>query len=82
VLREEELEQSAFENVVEYIARNPERANLVPPDGYRKYKYTGCLVPGYPDLSLWQNDYWDVFWRMYSRLQENGLVRVYSDQHP
>ena len=40
VLSEEDCERSAFEAVVEYIARNPERANLVKPDGYRDYPYT------------------------------------------
>jgi hypothetical protein len=67
---------SAFEAVAEYIARNPERAGLVPVDGYRQYAYTGCLVPGYPDLSPWQDDYWTRFWKLYSRLSEHGLSVV------
>jgi len=79
VLREEERERSAFEDVVEYIARNPERAQLVPTDRYQDYKYTGCLVPGYPDLSPWQNGYWELFWRIYARLREKGLVRTCAD---
>jgi len=82
VLREEERERSAFENVVEYIARNPERAGLVPPDKFREYKYTGCLVPGYPDLNPWQNDYWVLFWRIYANLRENGLVRAHPSEPP
>src|SRR5438552_4847054 len=65
VLREEERERDAFETVVEYIARNPERTGLVKPDGYREYPYTGCLAPGYPELRLWQDDFWDRFWRIY-----------------
>ncbi len=76
VLREEERERLAFENVVEYIARNPERAELTPTDSFREYKYTGCLVPGYPDLSLWQEHYWELFWRIYARLRDQGLVRT------
>lgn len=82
VLKEEERVRSVFEEVVEYIARNPERAQLVPLDGYREYQYMGCLVPGYPDLSFWQHDYWDLFWRLYARLRENGLVRAYKDATP
>jgi hypothetical protein len=82
VLREEERQQSAFEAVVEYIARNPERAGLVPTDGFREYGYTGCLAPGYPDLSPWQNGYWELFWRIYARLRKDGLVRAYGDAHP
>ena len=75
MLRDEEREHDAFESVAEYIARNPERANLVPPDGYRGYKYTGCLIPGYPELVLWLDDYWDRFWKTYSYLRNNGLIR-------
>jgi putative transposase len=76
VLRAEDRECSAFEEVVEYIARNPERAGLVPLDGYRQYEFSGCLVPGYPNLSPWQDDYWDLFWRIHSRLRDEGLVRA------
>ncbi len=58
VLRDEELQRSAFQDVIEYIARNPERAGLVPLDGFQQYKFTGCLAPGYPDLNLWQDGFW------------------------
>lgn len=73
VLREEQREREAFEEVVKYIARNPERAGIVPRNAFREYKYTGCLMPGYPELSPWQTDYWQRFWRIYSYLQTNGL---------
>jgi hypothetical protein len=76
VLREEERERTAFENVVEYIARNPERAGLVKENCFHEYPYTDCLVPGYPELNLWQEDFWDRFWRIYSYLQENGLMQI------
>jgi REP element-mobilizing transposase RayT len=76
VLREEERERAAFETVVEYIARNPERAGLVKADGYRGYPYSGCPVPGYPELALWQDDYWVRFWRVYSYLGANGLLQL------
>ena len=75
VLRDEERLEESFGSLVEYIARNPERKQLVPVDGYRDYPYTGCLVPGYPELTLWQSDYWTRFWRTYSYLRQNGLLR-------
>lgn len=82
VLCEEERASSAFEQVVEYIARNPERAGLVPVDGFRDYKFTGCLMPGYPDLTPWQENFWDLFWRIYARLRAEGLVRdVRREKH-
>jgi hypothetical protein len=76
VMREDERGRDAFETVVECIARNPERAGLVKLDGYQEYPYTGCLVPGYPELGPWQPDYWDRFWRIYAFLGEHGLMRV------
>jgi putative transposase len=74
VLRDEERAQEAFENVVEYIARNPERADLVKADCFREYPFTGCLVPGYPELRPWQSDYWERFWRTYGYLRTHGLT--------
>ena len=76
VLREEQLERGAFENVVEYIARNPERARLIPFDRFRDYPYTQCMIPGYPELSLWQPDFWPRYWRVVSYLRTNGLLRL------
>jgi len=78
-LRDDERMESAFVEVVEYIARNPERKGLVPLDGYRDYKYTGCLIPGYPELELWQPDFWTRFWRTYSFLRKHGLFRRYDE---
>lgn len=79
VLRDDERQMTALPNVVEYIARNPERKGLVPPDGFRDYPYTGCLVPGYPDLKPFQSGFWDLFNRIYSKLRRQGLVRMPSD---
>ena len=74
VLTEEERERSAFENAAEYIARNPERAGLVKQDGFRDYRYTDCLLPGYPELHWLQADYWERFWRTYAYLAKNRSV--------
>jgi putative transposase len=79
VLSDEERLQDAFETVVDYIACNPERAELVKSGCHRDYPYSDCLVPGYPELHLWQYDYWERFWRTYAYLREHGLVRVKDD---
>jgi putative transposase len=79
VLRDDDRKPAAFDAVAEYIARNPERAGLVPVDEFRGYPYSGCLVPGYPDLSPWQTDYWTLFWKLYSRLCAHGLSVVDID---
>ena len=78
VLREDERQEQAFENLVEYIARNPERKGLVPIDQFKAYKYSGSLMPGYPELDFRQANYWQRFWRCYSYLGKNGLFRPYA----
>jgi putative transposase len=80
VLRENELQEDAFVAIVEYIARNPERKQLVGVDEYRNYPYTSCLMPGYPELTLWAPDFWERFWRTCSFLRTHGLFRAYDEQ--
>ena len=75
VLRDEELQPAALQAVVEYIARNPERKQLVPVDGFQAYEFSGCLVPGYPDLNPLHPGYWDLLDRICSKLRKEGLVR-------
>lgn len=80
VLRENEKRESDFHGLVEYIARNPERAGLVTTDGYQNYPYTNCLIPGYPELTIWQSDFWPRFWRSYSFLCKNGHFRSRDEE--
>lgn len=82
VLQDNERLEVSVESLVEYIARNPERKQLIPVDGFRDYKYTGNLIPGYPELTLWQSDYWPRFWRAYSFLRKNGTFRPFADEEP
>lgn len=74
VLKDEERRD--FQNVCEYIARNPERASLVKKDDFASYKFTGCLVPGYPDLKPFERNYWDEFDKIVSYLRKDGLMRT------
>jgi hypothetical protein len=76
VLQDDERQESDFETIAEYIARNPERRKLVPQDEFAQYKFTGCLVPGYPELKPSDKDYWERFWRIYSHLIKNGLIHM------
>ena len=76
VLKDDERTEAAFHATCEYIARNPERAELVEIDKYAQYKYAGCIVPGYPELKPFADDFWTRFGRAYSYLRKNGLLRV------
>ncbi|MEO0414609.1 MAG: hypothetical protein AAF226_06625 [Verrucomicrobiota bacterium] len=67
VLRSDETKSlSAFQSVAGYILENPVRADLVV--HYSEWEYLGCLIPGYPDISPSQPDFWDKFWKIYYRL--------------
>ena len=74
VLHEDERQEQAFVAACEYIARNPERTGLVGFEEFAKYPFTGCLVPGYPELKPFEADYWIRFNRVVSWLRKNGLV--------
>ena len=76
VLRNDERSESALMDLCEYIARNPERKGLVPVDDYAKYPFCSCLIPGYPELSVFQADFWDRYWRIVSWSKREGLMRL------
>lgn len=73
VLKEDERQEKAFMEVCEYIARNPERSGLVGVDEYQKYPFTSCLVPGYPELTPFADDFWTRFDRTVSHLRRSGI---------
>ncbi len=75
VLREEEIQRDAFEEICDYIARNPERKKLVTQEAFRSYPFTGCLVPGAPELHFGDDGYWDSFWRITSASRKSGLIK-------
>lgn len=80
VLQDDERQEKAFMDVCEYIARNPERSGLVATDGYQVYPYTGCLVPGYPELKPFASDFWMRFDRIVSYLcKASSGIRENSD---
>ena len=72
VLREAEREQGAFAALAYYITENPVRAGLCAQAG--DWPWSGCIVPGYPDLTLHDEEYWPRFWRIHASLAERPLV--------
>jgi REP element-mobilizing transposase RayT len=76
VLKDEELERDAIESLVEYIARNPERKGLVGEDEFAVYPYTGCLLPGYQQIRLFEPHSWDRVWRTLAFLRRTECFRI------
>ncbi|HTX64273.1 MAG TPA: hypothetical protein VMD31_00740 [Opitutaceae bacterium] len=70
VLRDSERKRSAFASICAYVAANPVRAGLVTDPG--AWPFTGCVVPGYPNLRPLAADYWGKFWRIHNA--STGLV--------
>lgn len=62
VLRPQEADRYAFQSLAHYITQNPVRAGLVA--AAPQWPYTGSVVPGYPELALWAEDYWERYWRI------------------
>ncbi len=75
VLKEEERLADQFRTICKYVATNPERAGLVKAGGYADYKFSGCLVPGYPQLRPFEPNFWDEYDRVVSYLRKEGLFR-------
>ena len=63
VLRASERRRHAFAATCAYIAANPVRAGLAAHAD--EWPFTGCIVPGFPDLKPLSPDFEPRFWRLY-----------------
>jgi REP element-mobilizing transposase RayT len=66
VLTEKENERGAFEAICFYIAENPVRADLSKQAS--EYPFCGSIVPGYPNLRIYDAEFWELFWKLCHRL--------------
>jgi putative transposase len=69
VLRENERERGAFTLIVNYIIENPTRAGRA--GSATEWPYIGCMVPGFPVLDPRDETFWDVFWKIHSKLTDS-----------
>lgn len=63
VLRERDRTRGALSAACFYILDNPRRKGLVADP--RDWPYLGAIVPGYPFLHPFSEDFWPLFWRLY-----------------
>jgi REP element-mobilizing transposase RayT len=70
VLRDEERKRGAFAATCAYVAENPVRAGLATKT--TEWPFTGCVVPGYPKLHPFLEDFWEKFWRMQTAALSRG----------
>jgi putative transposase len=81
VLKDEEIERNAIEEVAEYIARNPERKGILSIDAFASYGYTGCLLPGAPLIKLFGDDRWEEVWQTLAFLKRTECYRVIDPKY-
>jgi REP element-mobilizing transposase RayT len=68
VLRETQRKRNAFAKICFYITANPVRDELVAKP--EMWPFTGCLVPGYPKLNLFEDGHWPKFWKLYGQMRQ------------
>jgi len=66
VLNQYEAQGDAFEQACAYVRENPVRAGLV--GVAAEWKFTGTIVPGYPNLHPKQERLWADYWKIYPML--------------
>ena len=69
LLTEDEREHDAFAKVCFYVLANPVRAELAQRE--QDWPFSGAILPGYPTLHPFQEDYWQLFWRLYYQHRES-----------
>ena len=70
VLREGQRSGGGLARVATSIFDHPVRAGLV--ENRADYPFRGCCVPGYPNLDVADDDYWDQFWRIHRSLVDRS----------
>ena len=68
VLRDEERKHGAFAKICFYILANPVRAGLMRETEI--WPYGGAIIPGYPTLEPWQDDFWPKFWKLFQQTRQ------------
>jgi REP element-mobilizing transposase RayT len=67
VLREQDRTRGAFQRTCDYILNNPCRKELV--EHACAWPYLGAVIPGFPFLHPLQENFWTLFWKLYTRLR-------------
>ena len=74
VLKQEERRRNAFAGVCNYILENPLRAGIVKDPV--EWSFNGALVPGYPALHPFQEDFWRLLWKLYGHAKHSDASNI------
>ena len=70
VVREQERKDGIYADTIRYILSNPVRAGLA--DRWQDYPYIGSVLPGYPLVDLRQENFRELFWKIYQKLADGA----------
>ncbi|MBI2510619.1 MAG: hypothetical protein HYV96_01455 [Opitutae bacterium] len=70
VLKEAERQRGAFVATCAYVLENPVRAALC--SRREDWRFSGCIVPGYPRLDPRVPEFWERFWAIYNACVARG----------
>jgi REP element-mobilizing transposase RayT len=75
VFKEKERCHNAFARACHYILENPLQAELV--KHANEWPFYGSVVPGYPALNPFEDDFWPGFWKLYAAAKspDAGQIR-------
>ncbi len=68
VLRQQERSDDAVRGMAHYILQNPVRADLAPQA--EDWPFLGAMVTGYPTLHPLDGGFWELFWRLRTKLTD------------
>ena len=68
VLREKDRRRGAFASACYYVLDNPRRKGLVAHP--RDWPHLGAVIPGYPHLHPLADNFWPLFWKLYTALRD------------
>jgi putative transposase len=68
VLTEKDRMRGAFTKTCFYVLDNPRRKGLI--EHPRAWPHLGAIVPGYPFMHPLDEDFWELFWKLYEQHRE------------
>ena len=83
VLREPQRKRRVFEKVCFYILDNARSADLI--SDARKWPFCGAILPGYPRMHPTDEDFWRLFWNLYTTMKMPNagmIIRPALPPHP
>lgn len=74
VLRTPQRRRGAFVHACSYILANPVSDGLC--EDSETWRFSGAVIPGYPDVHPVRDGFWKLFWKLYARMLDPSAKTV------